>query len=118
MEEGPYRVISSPTSRDRLDWFHRHHLDLLEEWNEDTVFSATTTAILSTDLGVQVVQDVSQRNRCYEDGQFVGLGKPELIQVWAIYGDEDELKRLIVAENGHGRRGPSNQVLVNQVIRG
>jgi hypothetical protein len=107
---------------------YREHLDLLEEWNEETTFSATSTAVLMTDLGVQVVQDVQQRNREYRDGRFVGLGEPTLIHVWAIYGDDDELCRLIIAENGQGPRAdtaeeilkqrPRNEVLVNKLIRG
>ena len=62
---------------------------MMREWNEETAFYATVTSVTHTDLGSIVVQDVRESD----------AGGVRYVQVVAVYGDEDELKRLIVFTN-------------------
>ena len=94
--------------------FLQSHLELLEEWNEDTIFSAETTSIMVTDRATTVTQDVREMAKDYnDDGIFTGLKQTGIVHVIAIYGDEDELKKLIVVPN---TRKP--EVLIDRTIRG
>jgi hypothetical protein len=95
---------------------YNEHIELLAEWNEDNSFYPTSTAILMTELGVQVVQDVQERTivERYADGTRKLSDDYRTIHVWAIYGDEDELKRLCIADNEGGREA---YFYVNNTIR-
>jgi hypothetical protein len=80
---------------------YNNHLELLAEWNEDHSFLPTSSAVMSTELGVQVVQDVQVRDivERFGDGTKRLSTESWWIQVWAIYGDDDDLFRLIVCPN-------------------
>jgi hypothetical protein len=114
------------------------HLELLEEWNEEHVFLPITSLHLSTDRGVMVIQEVqvSYREMDWEWNEqeerevrvVKGLIPKEVIQLCAVYGDEDSLAKLVVFENRapihgeyptpiHGYTIPGVTILVDHTIR-
>jgi hypothetical protein len=94
------------------------HLELLEEWNEDASFEPIATTIHVTGLGVMVTQDVQESVKVYEEGAFAGLKQTGMVQLCAVYGDEEQLMRLVIFTND-GDYGQRTQVLVNDgPIRG
>jgi hypothetical protein len=85
------------------------HLELLEEWNEEHVFLPITSVTMQTDRGIIVIQEVqvSYRETGYEWNEqeerevrvVKALIPKEVIQLCAVYGDEDSLAKLVVFEN-------------------
>jgi hypothetical protein len=89
------------------DQLYMHHLVLLHEWNECVSFLPTLTTITMGQLGVAVYQEIQQREAKFdfEKDEFVDLSKDcEYFQLLAIYGDDDDLRRFTIFNNGK----PSN----------
>jgi hypothetical protein len=83
-----------------------HHLVLLHEWNECVSFLPTLTTITMGQLGVAVYQEIQQREAHFDaDWNFKDLDQEcEYFQLLAIYGDDDDLRRFTIFNNGK----PSN----------
>jgi hypothetical protein len=94
-------------------YYTHNHLDVLNEWNEESLFESTSTTMIVDETGtVTVTGTLWHSDVMYVDGEFQGYHNRRLDgQFIAVYGDNDELCFLGILTN------PGIEVLVDQPIR-
>lgn len=89
-----------------LDYYTQAPMDQLEEWNEENIFEYRNACVSHGSLGVMVTMEFRSGEPVFDAGTppvaFI-MWEEQWQQLCAVYGDDDDLKRLTIFTNARTR---------------